>query len=94
MIDLDNSEIQFAISTVQQAALLARAIRREVDVVALSKEDYSPVTIADFACQAVVAARLEERFPDDVLVAEEDSQAFDSPPQEAVLELVTSYSSR
>jgi len=39
----------------------------------MSKEDKSPVTVADFASQALVSSALEEAFPEIPLVGEEDS---------------------
>jgi 3'(2'), 5'-bisphosphate nucleotidase len=94
MINLDNPEVQFAMSTVRTAALLTQYIRQQADVLAISKEDYSPVTVADFAAQAVVGASLEEAFPNDILVAEEDTRSFDAQDQMEVLDLVTRYSQR
>ena len=40
----------------------------------LSKEDSSPVTIADFAVQALVIHCLSECFPSDKFIAEESSE--------------------
>ena len=40
----------------------------------LSKEDSSPVTIADFAVQALVIYCLSESFPSDRFIAEESSE--------------------
>ena len=39
----------------------------------LDKEDQSPVTIADFAAQALILDRLSLAFPNDTFIAEEDS---------------------
>ena len=50
-------------SAVREAALLARAIQKELVTPALTKDDRSPVTVGDFAVQAVVARRLAERLP-------------------------------
>lgn len=47
---------------------------------ALTKGDRSPVTIADLAAQVVVSRRLGEAFPDDPLLAEEDSAALTGEP--------------
>lgn len=94
MINIENKEIQFAVETVRRAALLARQIRQQTDVQALSKEDYSPVTIGDFACQALVGALIQDNFPSDALVAEEESRALASPEQAGVLELVTDFTRR
>ena len=48
---------------------------------ALTKGDRSPVTIADLAAQIVVSCRLAEAFPDDALLAEEDSAALTDEPE-------------
>jgi len=42
----------------------------------LTKGDRSPVTLADLAAQVMVSLRLAESFPDDPLLAEEDSAAL------------------
>jgi 3'(2'), 5'-bisphosphate nucleotidase len=70
------SEIKFAIHAVSQAALLVKQIQRDLDPAAITKGDLSPVTVADFASQALVGRLLAESFPEDVLVAEEDSAAL------------------
>lgn len=38
------------------------------------KSDRSPVTVADFASQAVLCKMVSERFPEDVIAAEENSE--------------------
>jgi 3'(2'), 5'-bisphosphate nucleotidase len=70
------TELDTALTIVRQAALLARRIQAEMISPALSKSDRSPVTVADFAVQALVARRLMEAFPADPLMAEEDSSAL------------------
>ena len=62
-------ELDVALAAVRDAAMLARDIRRQIGHLALLKEDRSPVTVADFAVQGVVARRLGEEFPGDPLVA-------------------------
>jgi 3'(2'), 5'-bisphosphate nucleotidase len=44
----------------------------------LQKKDKSPVTVADFASQAVVCAALSEALPHDAIVAEEDARELRS----------------
>ena len=39
----------------------------------LSKDDASPVTVADFAAQALIVGYLSKLFPEDKFIAEEDS---------------------
>lgn len=52
-------EMQVALAAVREAALLAAQIQAEMrgDDARL-KSDHTPVTVADFAAQAVIAARL------------------------------------
>jgi 3'(2'), 5'-bisphosphate nucleotidase len=69
------------------AAVMARRIQVEAGGVR-AKTDESPVTIVDFAVQAVVSHRLAERFPDDPLVAEEDSATLREPAAGALLSRV------
>lgn len=94
MIDLKNPEIKFAFSAVQQAALLVKQVQSEMVSSSLTKDDRSPVTVADFASQAVVAQRLFEAFPDDPLVGEEDSTELRKPEARGVLEQVTRFVSQ
>jgi 3'(2'), 5'-bisphosphate nucleotidase len=70
---LDQPEVQFAVSAVRQAAQLVRRIQREMISPALAKKDRSPVTVADFTAQVIVARLLAERFPEAFLVGEESS---------------------
>lgn len=85
------TEAQFALKAVQEAALLCRRIQAEMVVPELTKQDRSPVTVADFASQAVVASRLMEAYPDDPLVAEEGSQDLRRPHGAETLRAVVGY---
>ncbi|MGA9531409.1 MAG: 3'(2'),5'-bisphosphate nucleotidase [Anaerolineales bacterium] len=67
-------EAAFAAEVVNEAAALAHRIESEMVVTGIEKDDRSPVTVADFSAQALVASRLADRFPDDPLVAEERSR--------------------
>lgn len=78
MLKPNTPEITFALAAARAAGLLARAIQTELAGASLTKEDRSPVTIADFAAQALVSHLLEEAFPHDQLVGEEE--ATDLPP--------------
>lgn len=70
-----------------EAARLSRTVAVDATGVA-TKVDESPVTIADFAVQALVAHRLAARFPDDPLVAEEDASALREPSSARLSALV------
>ena len=91
MINLNNPHLDFALTSVQQAALLAQEIQEEMVSPAITKEDRSPVTVADFAAQAVVGYYLERRFPDAVLVGEENSDVLRKPEGRETLEKVTEF---
>ena len=69
-------EAAFALQAVRTASRFVRHIQRNMVVPSMAKDDASPVTVADFASQAVIAAMLEQTFPDDPLVAEEGSEAL------------------
>jgi 3'(2'), 5'-bisphosphate nucleotidase len=66
-------EIAGAIGAVREAARLCRAVRAEIAPEVLAKRDQSPVTVADFGSQALICRALAGSFPDDPVIAEEDS---------------------
>jgi 3'(2'), 5'-bisphosphate nucleotidase len=88
---LDPPETQFAIEVVREAALLAQRIQREMVSGALTKDDRSPVTVADFAVQALVARRLAENFPAARLVGEEQADALRLEEGIAILDQITGF---
>jgi HAL2 family 3'(2'),5'-bisphosphate nucleotidase len=94
MLDLKNPAINFAIQTTRAAVQLVRQVQTELVTPALTKEDRSPVTVADFACQALVAHLLSESFPETPLVAEESASALQKPGAEKNLALVTGFVQR
>lgn len=53
---------------------MAERVRRSAST--LTKGDRSPVTVADYAVQALVGRRLKDAFPGEPLVAEEESGAL------------------
>jgi 3'(2'), 5'-bisphosphate nucleotidase len=84
-------EVVFSIRIVRQAARLVQQIQAELVSPALTKDDRSPVTVADFASQAGVAQALEQAFPDDPLIGEENANALRTPEEAMRLEQVTGY---
>jgi 3'(2'), 5'-bisphosphate nucleotidase len=94
MFNLNTPEIKFALQATRQASLLVRQIEAELVSPALTKDDHSPVTVADFAAQALVGYLLGKSFPTDPLVAEEDSAALRQPGAASTLDLVTRFVSR
>jgi len=67
-------ELRVATEAVRAAARVCRAVQeRLVTADTLEKKDKSPVTVADFASQAIVCAHLEAALPRDPIVGEEDA---------------------
>ena len=70
-------ELQVALRAVRAAARACRAVQqRLVRPETLEKRDKSPVTVADFASQAIVCALLEAELPRDPVVGEESAKAL------------------
>jgi HAL2 family 3'(2'),5'-bisphosphate nucleotidase len=76
-IDLDHYQRVAARATLD-ASLACRAVQAGLDDVrAITKDDRSPVTVADYASQAIVAHHLRRAFGDDLIfVGEEDPEAL------------------
>jgi len=66
------AEAESAVSAVRRACLSAAS----VPVRGWTKEDASPVTVADFASQAIVVAALRRAFPGDAVIAEETAEGL------------------
>jgi 3'(2'), 5'-bisphosphate nucleotidase len=81
-------EREVAVQAVREAARLCRAVAAEISPEVLAKKDKSPVTVADFGSQALVARTLAASFPDDPIIAEEDSAELRLPENAATLEQV------
>ncbi len=87
-------ELDVAIRAVVEAGRVTRTAQTALVVSRdrVLKADRSPVTVADLAAQAIMTARLQEAFPGDTIMAEEDAsplEGSDGPGLEVrVLELV------
>ncbi|HOX06548.1 MAG TPA: 3'(2'),5'-bisphosphate nucleotidase [Planctomycetota bacterium] len=69
-----SGEMALAVEAVTAAARLAEAVSGAGEAIrAATKQDRSPVTVADYGVQAVVCAFLAEAFPGDRVVAEENA---------------------
>lgn len=66
-------ELDVAIGAVRVAARLSQHIIDDKDKGVIEKDDLSPVTVADFAIQALLTATIKSVFPGDAVVGEEDS---------------------
>lgn len=79
-------ELQTAIQAVREAARICRHVQTTMSGEALEKKDRSPVTIADYASQAVICRRIQQRFPGDPIVGEEDAASLRQPEQAPFLD--------
>ncbi len=87
-----NPQLHVAIDAVRCASGVCRAVQGTlVRADTLRKKDASPVTVADFASQAVVCRYLEEAFPDDAVVGEENSAALRADAQAGVRQVVRDH---
>ena len=81
-----NSKREQAVAATREACYLCRQVQANlVSSDTLDKRDKSPVTIADFGAQAVVAYHLQRSFPDTPMVGEEDAGALREPEQADLL---------
>jgi 3'(2'), 5'-bisphosphate nucleotidase len=74
-------ELSAAIDAVRLAARVCQSVQAQITPDVLEKKDKSPVTVADFASQAVVCRALAAAFPDDPVVGEEDAAELRAPDQ-------------
>ena len=85
--ELFSPEVQVALQAVRKACAITQKLQENIsDIVTLTKTDASPVTVADFASQAVVLQHLKEHFPNDLFLAEESSSALLSPVTQKILD--------
>lgn len=66
-------ELEIIFGALQAAAKLSQHIIHSTDKGVVSKPDLSPVTVADFAIQALLATTVKAAFPDDTIVGEENA---------------------
>ena len=71
-------ELEVATLAVKRASMLTKQLSDSIVQTAksgtLTKDDKSPVTIGDFALQAIINHAIKLNFPNDEIVGEEDSQ--------------------
>jgi 3'(2'), 5'-bisphosphate nucleotidase len=90
--NLHPQEKETAIRAVIAASILTGRIQNDlIGKRTIQKEDKSPVTVADYASQAVICKILTDTFPDDPIVAEEDSKELSKPGHAETLSQVTHY---
>jgi 3'(2'), 5'-bisphosphate nucleotidase len=72
------AELRLALRAVHRASILTKSVLRSLsnNVSAETKADDSPVTIADFAAQALLIAALHAVYPHDAFLGEESADAL------------------
>lgn len=69
-------EVEVALAAVREASKVCQKVQANIAPDALEKKDKSPVTVADFASQALVCRALQDAFADDPVIGEEDAAAL------------------
>ena len=72
-LDVSSPELRFALDSVSKVARLASQIQKGVALRGLTKSDLTPVTVADYAGQAVVGKALADFDAGATLVGEESA---------------------
>jgi 3'(2'), 5'-bisphosphate nucleotidase len=83
-------EKETAVRAVRAASRLLRGIQSDLKR-SIQKEDRTPVTVADYGSQAVICKIIHDAFPEDPIVAEEDSGELSKPEHAEILSQVTHY---
>ncbi|HEY0984054.1 3'(2'),5'-bisphosphate nucleotidase [Schlesneria sp. T3-172] len=78
-------ELRVGLAVVRSAARICQVVQAAITPEVLDKKDNSPVTVADFASQAVICHGLSQSFPADPIIAEEDSMALHQEENEGFL---------
>lgn len=85
-------ELKTGIEAVKAAMKMSRVIQSELTSEGkMDKSDKSPVTVADFAAQAVICSILKRNFPDIPVVGEEDSEDLKNTENSIVLDQIKKY---
>ena len=84
-------EIRAAMDAVRKAAGLVSRIQAKLVTPSIAKSDRSPVTVADFASQAVISKYLQDIFPHDPLVGEEEAGVLQADGQAGNLAQVVDF---
>lgn len=88
MPDTRTTELTIAIDAVRKASEVCRNVQRAIDEDVLEKNDRSPVTVADFAAQAIVCQALHKAFPEIGVVGEEESTELQQPENRPFLDRI------
>lgn len=82
------TELRTALDAVRQAAIVCRSVQSSITTESLAKKDKSPVTVADFASQALICRTLQQVFPSDPVIGEEGAAELRQPSGSEFLQRV------
>lgn len=84
-----DEELQIAVTAVRAAARVCRAVQHDLlTTETMQKADRSPVTVADFASQAVVCRWLARATPGDPVVGEENASELRKQERRGLLDSI------
>lgn len=89
--DRYQEEVEVALAAVLEAASLCQKVQATVSPEMMQKKDRSPVTVADFGSQALVCRAINEHFPSDPVIGEEDSHELRTDENVQLLETVVGH---
>jgi 3'(2'), 5'-bisphosphate nucleotidase len=85
-------ELEIGKKAVIETMKITTAVQRDLSSQdSMTKADRSPVTIADFASQAIVCRILKDTFPELPIVAEENSDALKKPENKEIFRRIIQY---
>jgi HAL2 family 3'(2'),5'-bisphosphate nucleotidase len=89
MIQFIHPAVGLMLNSVAAACRICRSVQEDLVLAkTVSKDDRSPVTVADFASQAVVARELRAALPNVPLIGEESADLLREPGNEDVLRAI------
>jgi len=84
--------LNIALNAVRSASNICKKIQAQlVSEDALTKKDRSPVTIADFASQAIICKTLKSHFPDIPIMGEEDAHSLRQDENKPLLDKISQF---
>lgn len=81
MTNAYSDELDLALRAVHRASIATKKMQFQSDKGASDKSDASPVTVADFAAQALMICAIHAQYPEDNFVAEESSELLRENPE-------------
>lgn len=91
MLDINQPDVQIALQIVRQGATMAQRVLASMAMQNLTKSDFSPVTVADYASQALAAHTLRSAGANLPLVGEENAAALRAEEGAEVRKLVADF---